>query len=488
MPVLPLLLSSFALVFGKTPMEVAQVIIPFLSSCAIILIYLITFRFTKNELVAYFAGLALALNGFYVYLGAAVMKETVGLVLLLLGVYLYYGREDPRKRVLAGILLLILSLTHHLTVWIAFVMVSFLFLSSNVLHWHHGSFQKRRFIVDFLSGPFLFTFTITYYNIVELAFFNRVSNLNDIALFASVFMVGVIFCIIYSLPKKRRKPGRILFNKTLIIPIVGGGLLILNRYKRIFPGTIRTTTPLLIYMIPYILLLSVALIGLNVVANRKTEHKPFIASIILGPLVVILFAMLKGFDVFTFILIYRSYDYIDFGVAICAGIGAGFLINGIARRFTKKDDTSEGRLSIKAALSIVFLAICLATVPLAYHGQEFYGVQDATYNYEFASMRWLAENSGEYQINTDERISDIINPYFDLDSEKTLPWRLKYGKALDSQTMIFVEDKWLEEGAQMSPMEPIVISEKTFDRTLSENDIIYSSAGGASQIYIALVK
>ncbi|UCG70970.1 MAG: hypothetical protein JSV09_08240, partial [Thermoplasmata archaeon] len=238
MPVLSLLISNFALIFGKTPMEVVQFVIPFLSSCAIVLIYLITFRITKNGLVAFFAGLALALNGFYVYLGAAIMKETLGLVLLLLGVYLYHGREDPRKRALAGMLLLILALTHHLTAWIAFVMISLLFLSSNVLHWHHGTFLNRRFIMDFLSGPFLFTFTVLYYEIVDLAFFNRVSNINDVALFASVFMVGAIFCIIFSLPKKRRKPGRVLLNKTLLIPIVGGGLLVLNHYKRLFPGTI----------------------------------------------------------------------------------------------------------------------------------------------------------------------------------------------------------------------------------------------------------
>ncbi|UCG68592.1 MAG: hypothetical protein JSV09_12395, partial [Thermoplasmata archaeon] len=383
---------------------------------------------------------------------------------------------------------LILALTHHLTVWIAFVMISLLFLSSNVLHWHHGTFQNRRFIIDFLSGPFLFTFTVLYYEIVDLAFFNRVSNINDVALFASVFMVGVIFCIIFSLPKKRRKPGNVLFNKTLLIPIVGGGLLVLNHYKRLFPGTIRTSTPLLIYIIPYILLLSIALIGLNVVATRKTGHKPFIASLILGPLVVILFAILKGFDAFTFILIYRSYDYIDFGVAICAGIGAGYLINRITRGLTKKDDISRASLGLKAALSVIFVAICLATVPLAYNGQEFYGVQDATYNYEFASMRWLAENSGEDQINTDERVSDIINPYFDLDSEKTLPWKLKYGKALDSQTVLFMADKWVDEGAQMSPMEPIVISKETFDRALSENDVIYSAGGSVSQSYIVIVK
>ncbi len=488
MPVFSMLISLFALVFGKTPMEVAQVVMPLLSSSAIVIIYLITYRITKNELVSFFAGLALALNGFYVYLGAAVMKETVGLVILLMGVYLYHGRDDPRKRVLASMLLLILTLTHHLTAWIAFVMISLLMLSSNALQWHHGTFKKKRFTLDFLSGPFLFIFTVLYYEIVDMAFFERVSSINDIALFASIFILGTIFCIIFSLPRKRKRPRNVLLNKTLIIPIFGFGLLVLNHYKRVFPGTIRTTTPLLIYLIPYLLLLSMALIGLNVVASRKTEYKPFIASIIFAPFVVILFAMLKGFDAFTFILVYRSYDYIDFGLAICAGIGAGFLIHRIVKRLVRKEGESRTSYGLKAALSILFLVICLATVPLAYNGQEFFGVQDATYTHEFQAMNWLDDNGAEYHISTDERLNDIMSPYFDLECDQTLPWKLKYGKSLESGTVLFMEDKWLSDGAQMSPMEPMKISEDTFDRTLGENQLIYSTGGSLSQIYVIIVR
>ncbi len=488
MPVMSLIISSFAIVFGKTAMEIAQVIVPFLSSTAIVLIYLIAFKITKNQLVSFFAGLALALNGFYVYLGAAVMKETVGLVILLLGIYLYQGRDDPRKRVLASLLLLLLTLTHHLTAWIAFIMVSLLMLNSNALHWHHGTFQKRRFIIDFFSGPFIFIFTVIYYKIVDLAFFNRVSTVNDIALFGSIFILSMILCITFSLPKKRKKPKNVILNMKFLILIAGFGLFIFNGYKRIFPGTIYTTKLFAIYFIPYLLLVSIAIIGLNVVALRKTEHRPFIAALLMSPFVVILFAMLKGFDAFTFILLYRSYDFIDFGLAICAGIGAGYLINRIVKVSIKKEKQSKAAFGLKASLSIVFLVICLSTVPLGYNGQEFFGAQDTTYNYEFDAMKWVNENAPENKINTDERLNDIMNPYFDLETEKTLPWKLKYNRELEPDKMLFMEDKWTDDGAQMSPMEPIVISQKNFDNTLVNNNIIYSTKGSVSQIYIVIVR
>jgi hypothetical protein len=188
------------------------------------------------------------------------------------------------------------------------------------------------------------------------------------------------------------------------------------------------------------------------------------------------------------VLVYRSYDYIDFGLAICAGIGTGYLINRLVKRYYPGENAQKAKFGIKASISIAFLIICLATVPLAYNGQEFYGVQDATYEHEFEAMSWVAENMADSHVSTDERLNDIMAPYFDLDCDKTLPWKLKYERSLDSGTVIFMEDKWLSDGAQMSPMEPIKISEDTFTEKLIENDLIYSTGGEGSQIYVVIVR
>ena len=336
-------------------------------------------------------------------------------------------------------------------------------------------------------GPFMFVFTIAYYQLAELEFFTRVSNTNDIAIFASVFLVGAFTCIIFSLPKPHRKPRRVILNKTLLIPMAGIALLVLNSYKIVFPGTIPTSKTMLLSLIPYLLLIGIGIIGLNLVSLRKTEHKPFIASILVGPLIVMLFALLKGFDAFTFILVYRSYDYIDFGLAICVGIGAGYLINTIVKSLKLKE-TSRAMFGAKTSLSIIFLVICLATVPLAYQGQEFYGVQDATYQHEFEAMTWLSDHDEGHHIETDERLNDIMSPYFELDTDKTLPWKLKYNRKISSGTVLFMEDKWLTDGAQMSPMRPVVVRQNTFDNTIGNNNLIYSAGPSGSLVFIVIVK
>jgi uncharacterized membrane protein len=488
LPVMSLLISNFALIFGMTPMEVAQFVIPFMSSIAVIIIYAITFKITKNELVSFFAGLALALNGFYVYLGAAVMKETIGLVFLILAVYLYHERNDPKKRVLAAALLILLTLTHHLSAWMAFTMISLLALTQNAIWYSNGSFSTKRFGADLVSGPFMFVFTYLYYEGIDMNFFNRVSNLNDYALFASVFVIGFVLCVLFSMPKAREKPKSVIFNKTLIVPIAGSAFILLNAYEPIFEGTFRTPTSLLRLLLPYIILLGIALVGLNVIASRKNEYRPFIASLFLAPFLIIIFGFLKGFDAFTFILVYRSYDYIDFGVAICAGIGAGYLIKNIANYLTRKREESKAAFPIKAALSIIFIVVCLATVPLAYNGEEFYGIQDSTYQNEFSAMRWLSENDENYKVSTSERLSDIMAPYFDVDSDQTLPWKLRHNRSISGNSILFMEDKWTSIGAQMTPMEPFVIKQTIFDRTIENNDLIYSNSGSHADVFIILTR
>jgi hypothetical protein len=488
MPVMSLLISSFALIFGKTPMEVAQFVIPFMSSIAVVIIYAITFKITKNELVSFFAGLALALNGFYVYLGAAVMKETIGLVLLVLAVYLYNERNDPRKRVLAAGLLLLLSLTHHLSAWMAFTMISLLALTQNAIWYSKGSFSSKRFGADILSGPFLFMFTYLYYQGIDMSFFNRVSNLNDYALFASVFVIGFVLCVLFSMPKAREKPKNVVFNKTLLVPIAGSAFIILNAYEPIFEGTYSTPPSLLRSLLPYVLLLGIALVGLNVIASRKNEYRPFIASLFLAPFLIILFGFLKGFDAFTFVLVYRSYDYIDFGVAICAGIGAGYLIKNISNQITRRKQDSRASFPFKAALSIIFITICLATVPLAYSGEEFYGIQDSTYQNEFSAMEWLSENNQDRKVSTSERLNDIMAPYFDVKSDQTLPWKLRHNRSISVNSILFMEDRWTSVGAQMTPMEPFVIKQSVFDRTIQKNNLIYSNSGSHSEVYIVLTR
>jgi hypothetical protein len=94
----------------------------------------------------------------------------------------------------------------------------------------------------------------------------------------------------------------------------------------------------------------------------------------------------------------------------------------------------------------------------------------------------------KYHVTTDERLNDIMAPYFDIDSDLNLPWKLKYVRSLDKNNLLFMEDKWTSNGAQMTPMEPFKITQNAFDSTIRNNNLIYSNSGSHSQVYLVIVR
>jgi hypothetical protein len=103
-------------------------------------------------------------------------------------------------------------------------------------------------------------------------------------------------------------------------------------------------------------------------------------------------------------------------------------------------------------------------------------------------MNWISENASNYQVSSSGRLSDIMAPYFDIQSDQNLPWKLKYGRSIESGTMLFMEDRWTSQGAQMTPMEPFLINKTAFTSTIDQNDLIYSNAGSHSEVFIVRVK
>ena len=483
MPVFSLILSTFALIFGKAPMEIVQIILPIIASTSVIIIYMITFKITKNYLASFAAGLFLALNGFFVYLTTAIMKEGAALILLPIILLLYSERDDFKKRILCSLLLLLIPLVHHLTAIVAFIMITLLAISSNFIALKSNNLKIKKVALDVLLGPMLFLFTYAYYKNVKLAYF-EITTVNDIVLFLSVFFIGSLSCILLCKPAsskpwffiRSKHMGWKFLDEKILIAIGAILLLILNNRMMVFGGTIRTSSLFLYSAVPYIILALIGVVGFNMIRHARTSFRPFIISMILGPLILIVFAFLRGLDAFTFTLAYRSYNYVEFGLAICVGISFGLIIGHILK--------VKGRSGV--VITMIFAVICLCTTPLAYNSEALYGVQDTTYDYEYKTMEWLSDTNVS-QIGTDQRLSDIINPYFNIGCDRTLPWKIKYGRDLKNSDFLLLKEAWVTTGAQMFPCERVKISEENFNNILKNNDVVYASGSTGEQIYVIKV-
>lgn len=468
MPAFSLLIAFFSLMLGVEPMRIVSFVVPLIGVTSIVTIYLIAFRITQSRYVALFSGLFLALNGFYVYFTTAIVKEVLSLALIPLILYLFNERDEHRKRALSLLFLLLMPLVHHLGTIVVIPMVLFLATSSNYIAYKRRALCKGKVILDILSIGVVIAFTVLYYTYVDLKekFF---LTMNDYALFISL---SIILAVITA----RASAGWRLKSYKTFIPFLllflSFCMLALNHYKRLFAGTVLTKAEFLYAMIPFFFLMFIILAGLIMMGTKKNRFRPLVFSMLFAPLTVMLFGIFKGLDPITFNLVYRAFDFLDFAFAIFAGIGIVFLIKAMSKE------------KVKELIGLAFIALCLLTLPIAYNTEENFGVQDVTYEYEFKAMNWL-EGRTESKVGTNQRLADILNPYFGVKCDNTLPFRIIYNKDYGSE-LLLIEDKWKDEGAQMYPAEPVIIKEKRFDSILEKNDLVYVS-GSEDKIYVVSV-
>ena len=100
-------------------------------------------------------------------------------------------------------------------------------------------------------------------------------------------------------------------------------------------------------------------------------------------------------------------------------------------------------------------------------------------------MTWLRETSPERTIHTNPRQADILGPYFDLDTDRTLPLRLKLDPGrIRKDSLLYMEEEWHRNQAQMAPLDGIAINERVFSDVVEQGDLIYSSTSGQDRIYL----
>lgn len=488
MPVFPALLGTFSILSGAEPMTLVSYLTPILAVASVVLIYLITLRITENDLAAFAAAAVLALSGFFLYFTLSVMKENVGLVLLPMIIYFYHEREDWRKRMLAAVLLLTLPLTHHLTVFVVFTIIALMAITSNAIFFSRGELKLRNAFLDIALGPALFYPGYLYFRGMGLEHFSSVDSMNDIMLFLSVFTIGAILSIMLCRPVKARpwyvfdpesRAGKLakIFDEKVVILLVGILIFSLNSRVMLFTGTSKTTSAFMDAAVPYLLLAVVALAGFNLIRYSKTPFQPMLVSVFMAPLIIILFGLLRGLDPFTFQLASRSINYMDFAIAVCAGVAVAYTVNNLSR---------SRRKAVGTLFAVLFITLLLASTPLAYRGEELYNVQDTTPDYEFSAMRFASSYGADMRIGTDQRINDIMNPYFYADCDRAMPLKLNYGVETYDD-LLFLEEKWSATGAQMFPSEPVVIEQDVFNKTMGDNDVIYCGGPDWNNIYIVKI-
>ncbi len=492
LPVFSELLAIFSLVLGIEPLALLPYFCALIGSLAAVFIFALTRELTKNDLAAFAAGMFAALTGLFVYVTTAAMKQLVGITLLCFILYLYPRRDDWRFRVAMTASLALLPFTHHLTSLVALLVLSFALVGTAFRRSHPHVRTVRGVLLDAVFGPCILAGSLLYYRAVNLEMVNTVMNANDIVLLASVAILAAVFARIISMTAQTEpwfflhkvKGSGITFwhiiDEKVLILLLCVAALILNTRVHLFAGSRNTTGVLLRMMLPYIMLAMIGLMGFNVLRYTKFPKRNLIVGMFLAPLSLMLFAILKDLDVFGAMVASRSYNFMDIPLAVTAGVGLAYFV----AYFYRQAKVHSFYRPLPPFAVAIFLLLCAMSLPLAYGGQEAFESQTVTRDCEMSAMNWTAAH-GVGKAITDQRIGDIIEPYFGVSADRTGPWRMKAG-AVGNNSVLIVSETWTEVGAQMHPLENIMFTDESMSGFLDGCNVCYTGGPRGSKMIVAL--
>ncbi len=477
MPVYSFLWSVVAQLGGLNVLTGLQAVMPFLTSAVVMPAYLLGVKATRHPVVGFTAGLFVAVFGSFLFLSSAAMKEAIGLLVLPVVVLLFAERADPRKRGLALLLLLLLPFLHHLTTLLALGMVAGLVVLGQARAIERRRFRWRSLILDIVTGPLLALVAWAYYQAVDLTFLGAVTAADALVLFLGITILLTVALTRMRKPVPRRLGRRLVSpaNPALLVPAVALGALLLNGRISLFAGAIGTQGALLSVLPAVAILVAFVLVGYQLLRRTANRANDLILAMLVAPTALILFGFLRGLDFLSQALVYRTFDFLDYALAVLAGIG--FVAAWSRLRVSR---------AAQIALGVGFLAVLLATTPMAYNSQAVFGVDNVTTPEEFQALAVLASLHAT-NVTTDQRLADVGSWWFGLSTSANLPILLRDNGSLSGYRYALVLERWTTAGAQEHPAPNVVLSRSALAAFVAENRVLDVLGSPGDRIYIVAI-
>ncbi len=477
MPVYSFLWSAVGQLGGLDVLVALQAVMPLLTSTVVLPGYLLGVKATRHPIVGFASGLFLAIFGSFLFVTSAAMKEAVGLLVLPVVVLLFAERADPRKRALALLGLLLLPFLHHLTTLVALGTVAALVVLGHARAIEGRRFRWRALLLDVATGPLPGLAAWAYYAAVDMPFLGAVTAPDAIALFLSitVLLSAALVRMGRPVPPRLGRPIAGSVHPILVVPALALGVLLLNERTSLFAGALRTQTGLLPVLVAAAVLAAFAFVGYQLVRRTVNRANDLVLAMLIAPTALVLFGFLRGLDFVSQALVYRSFDFLDYGLAVLAGIG-----------FAAAWGRLRGSRAARVALAAVFLGALLATTPMAYSSQAVFGVENVTTPAEFEALSVLA-SLHPVNVTTDQRLADVAAWWFGLRTDKSLPLVLRDNGSVSGHDYALVLERWTSVGAQEHPSPNVVLPVSVLDRFLAEHRVVYVAGLPGDRIFIVQV-
>jgi hypothetical protein len=393
-----------------------------------------------------------------------------------MAVLLFHERADPRKRALAVVLLIFLPFLHSLTTFLTLGMLAALVVLAQRRALFRGRFSWRALALDVVTGPALAAAALGYYLTVDLPYVSEFLAPAAFALFlALVLLLTVLIGPAFRPQKRRFRQGTVVAAaKAALPPAIGFALLLGNASTSLFVGT-TATPPAFLQELPSLLVLAALCIGGFVLVRGTTNRMgDLVVAMLVAPIALILFGFFRGLDPLGLVLVYRAFDFLDYGFAILVAVA--FVAAWSALRFGPW----------RALLGVGFLGALLATTPMAWNTSAVFGVQNVTTSEEFHALALVASLGG-HRVATDERLADVASWWFGFSADASLPLKLRDNASLAGAEYALILERWSTVGAQIHPAPNLVIASAAINRFVAANRIVYTAGLPGDRVLVVQV-
>lgn len=467
MPFFNSLLGMFSQMMSIDPMLLAQVFASALGALSCALVFLLLHMITGSRRVALFGGLFLALLGTYVFCTTSVWKENLGLLSLVLVVALFLERRDIRFRFLLTLLLVMMIFIHHHSAVMTFMFFSFATVAEGYVAMRHRRWSRGNY-ADIGTMFLIWPLAVVYYSGIELPYYDFLTP--DTGMYLMIAVSCAMAVLMTILLKERTRGSRRQYLK-VVVPALGAGLLVLNYFKPIFPGIAGTQEPLFVFAMAYIALVIPMWFGAESVLRPSERATPTLYALIFAPLTMMLFALLRSLDATSHMIIYRTFDFLDIGMALMFAAGTVILVLKLRKSLH--------------GLAVLSLLIVLSTTPLAFQTEQLFGVHNHTYSYEVDAFRWMDSYAADADMDSDQRLGSLYGTLTGSHGSTDLGFRISDGQSTQEFDLLVLKSSWATAGAQEFPLGQVVIEQALLDEFIDGQNVVYLSGPVDNQLIVA---
>lgn len=470
-----LLLAIASQLTGIEPIWLAQPIIAIIGTVPALIAIVLVRKFgiefgwspTRILVAGTLAGMVLATEGLYLRRTVSVSYEVLGLLfipLVALCVHRFFESSNWSWLGAAGVMLLALPATHHISTMIAAVTLTVL-----VAIW----IMQRPTRLTLTTGVIvLFGFWIYL-----LSYYAQSPPQNSGVITSNPTLLIAWIIVIISLAYWVRTVSPILSRGTIAcVNLFGFGILALNAIQPVFPG-LSTTPPLLLALVsPLLLLILLASWGVPLVV--KSNQGLLIIALLVAPLTFIGLGLTAGLSPQYDILVRRTQTFVHFG-AVVAAVIAAFVLCDRAENWSQPFSTA-----IKVGLPIVLIFVAISTIPIAFIGLEALSYQGTTTEAEFATATFASETIPEPWVG-DDHITRVEGNYYGSEhnagSQSVYDWF--HGGNPPTCTTV-AEDSWTTVGAQFYPAPPEQLTDEQYADWQETNNLVYVTGSNSDRLVI----